>query len=130
MSKYTIGIDFGTDSVRTVLVDTVNGNEISSSVFYYPRWGKGKYCNPAKNQFRQHPLDYIEGLETTIKDVILKATAGVVENIVAISVDTTASTPVAVDKNGTPLSLLPEFAENPNAMFVLWKDHTANAEAE
>lgn len=130
MAKYTLGVDYGTDSVRTVLVDTTNGTEISSSVFYYPRWKKGKYCNPAKNQFRQHPLDYIEGLEATVKAVIAQAPAGVVENIVAISVDTTGSTPVAVDRNGTPLSLLPEFAESPNAMFVLWKDHTATAEAE
>jgi len=130
MAKYTLGVDYGTDSVRTVLVDTANGTEISSSVFYYPRWKKGKYCNPAKNQFRQHPLDYIEGLEATVKAVIAQSPAGVAENIVAISVDTTGSTPVAVDRNGTPLSLLPEFAENPNAMFVLWKDHTATAEAE
>jgi len=129
MAKYTLGVDYGTDSVRTVLVDTTNGTEISSSVFYYPRWKKGKYCNPAKNQFRQHPLDYIEGLEATVKAVIAQAPAGVAD-IVAISVDTTGSTPVAVDKNGTPLALLPEFAENPNAMFVLWKDHTATAEAE
>ena len=130
MSKYTLGVDYGTDSVRTVLVDTSNGTEISSSVFNYPRWKQGKYCNPAKNQFRQHPLDYIEGLEATIKAVIAKAPAGVAESIVAISVDTTGSTPVAVDKDGTPLALLPEFAESPNAMFVLWKDHTATAEAE
>ena len=130
MTKYTLGVDYGTDSVRTVLVDTTNGTEISSSVFNYPRWKQGKYCNPAKNQFRQHPLDYIEGLEATIKAVIAKAPVGVAENIVAISVDTTGSTPVAVDKDGTPLALLPEFAENPNAMFVLWKDHTATAEAE
>ncbi len=130
MAKYTLGVDYGTDSVRTVLVDTTNGTEISSSVFYYPRWKQGKYCNPSKNQFRQHPLDYVEGLETTIKAVIAAAPAGVAENIIAISVDTTGSTPVAVDKNGTPLALLPEFAENPNAMFVLWKDHTATAEAE
>ncbi len=130
MPKYTLGVDYGTDSVRTVLVDTADGTEISSSVFYYPRWKKGKYCNPARNQFRQHPLDYTEGLEATVKAVIANAPAGVAENIVAISVDTTGSTPVAVDRNGTPLSLLPEFAENPNAMFVLWKDHTATAEAE
>lgn len=130
MAKYTLGVDYGTDSVRTVLVDTSNGAEMASSIFYYPRWKQGKYCIPAKNQFRQHPLDYVEGLEATIRDVISKAPAGVAENIVAISVDTTGSTPVAVDRYGTPLSLLPGFEENPNAMFVLWKDHTATAEAD
>ncbi len=130
MSKYTLGVDYGTDSVRTVLVDASNGKEISHSVYYYPRWKAGKYCDPANNRFRQHPLDYLEGIENTIKEAIAKAPAGVAENIMAISVDTTGSTPVAVDQAGTPLSLLPEFAENPNAMFVLWKDHTATGEAE
>jgi len=130
MTKYTLGVDYGTDSVRTVLVDASNGSEIAHSVYYYPRWKAGKYCDPANNRFRQHPLDYLEGLEKTIKDVIQKAFSDVARNVVAISVDTTGSTPVAVDKNGTPLALNSAFAENPNAMFVLWKDHTATAEAE
>ncbi len=130
MTKYTLGVDYGTDSVRTVLVDASNGTEISSSVFYYPRWKAGKYCDPANNRFRQHPLDYLEGLEKTITDVIKKSPSDAAQNVVAISVDTTGSTPVAVDKNGTPLALNDAFAENPNAMFVLWKDHTATAEAE
>jgi L-ribulokinase len=130
MAKYTLGVDYGTDSVRTVLVDASNGTEISNSVFYYPRWKAGKYCDPAKNRFRQHPLDYLEGIEKTIREALAKAPQGVAADIVAISVDTTGSTPVAVDINGTPLALLPEFAENPNAMFVLWKDHTGTKEAE
>jgi len=130
MSKYTLGVDYGTDSVRTVLVDASNGKEISHSVYYYPRWKAGKYCDPANNRFRQHPLDYLEGIEKTIVEAIVKAPSGTAEDIVAIAVDTTGSTPVAVDLNGTPLALLPEFSENPNAMFVLWKDHTATAEAE
>jgi L-ribulokinase len=130
MEKYVIGLDYGTDSVRALLVNTSNGAEVSSSVFEYPRWKAGKYCVPGKNQFRQHPLDYIEGFETTIKNVLSKASIEVRSNVVAISVDTTGSTPVAVDKNGTPLSLKPEFAENPNAMFVLWKDHTGIKEAD
>jgi L-ribulokinase len=130
MSKYVIGVDYGTDSVRSLIVDAGNGKEMASDVFYYPRWKKGKYCNPAQNQFRQHPLDYVEGLESTIKNALAKAPADVAKNVVAISVDTTGSTPVAVDKSGTPLSLIPGFEENPNAMFVLWKDHTATREAD
>ncbi|MES1214049.1 MAG: ribulokinase [Bacteroidota bacterium] len=127
--SFVIGVDYGTDSVRSIIADTANGNEIASSVFYYPRWKEGKYCIPAANQFRQHPLDYSEGLEFTIKDCVQKAGKQVAENIKGISIDTTGSTPVAVDKAGTPLALLREFAENPHAMFVLWKDHTATSEA-
>lgn len=128
--KYVIGLDYGSDSVRSVVVDTSDGTELSSSVFNYPRWKKGLYCDPANNQFRQHPLDYLEGLETTIKDALSKCSSEVAQNIVGLSVDTTGSTPVAVTKEGTPLSLTPEFEENPNAMFVLWKDHTAVGEAD
>ena len=127
--KYLIGLDYGTDSVRALVVDQ-NGKEISTAVHYYSRWKQGLYCDPAKSQFRQHPLDYIEGLENSIQAALAQAPAGVAENVVGISVDTTGSTPVAVDRAGTPLALLPAFAENPNGMFILWKDHTANAEAE
>jgi L-ribulokinase len=127
--KYTIGLDYGTDSVRALLVDS-EGNEIATSVSYYQRWKDGKFCLPAESQFRQHPLDYLEGLESAINGALAKVSADVIENIVGISVDTTGSTPVAVDQNGTPLALLPEFSQNPNGMFILWKDHTANAEAE
>src|SRR5690606_6678319 len=119
------------DSVRSVLVDAGNGQEISSSVFYYPRWKRGEFCDPASSQFRQHPLDYIEGLETTIRACLEKAgDPAIAKAVKAISVDTTGSTPVAVDERGVPLSLTEKFADNPNAMFVLWKDHTAVREAQ
>lgn len=132
MSKdqYVIGVDYGSDSVRSVIINTKNGTELASSVFYYPRWQKGLFCDPAKNQFRQHPLDYIEGLEQSIKNCIQKAGGDVIASaIMAIAVDTTGSSPVAVNQSGTPLALLPEFENNPNAMFVLWKDHTSVKEA-
>ncbi len=125
-----VGVDYGTDSVRTVIVNAADGSEISSAVFQYPRWKEGKYCDPARNQFRQHPLDYLEGLECTVRQALLEAPPGTSDKIIGLSVDTTGSTPVAVDRQGTPLALLPEFSENPNAMFVLWKDHSAVAEAE
>src|SRR5215467_4767909 len=96
--SYVIGVDYGTDSVRSVLVDAINGAEVSSSVFFYPRWKAGHFCNASINQFRQHPLDYIEGLEATIKDCLRKVgNNSIAQNIKAISVDTTGSTPVAVD---------------------------------
>jgi len=124
-----IGIDYGTDSVRSVVVDTSNGAIVGTSVFEYPRWKKGLYCDPSANQFRQHPLDYVEGLEQSVKEALKGLSADVLKNVVGITVDTTGSTPVAVDKAGVPLSLKPEFAQDPDAMFVLWKDHTAVREA-
>jgi L-ribulokinase len=128
--KYVIGVDYGTDSVRSVLLNAIDGKEMASSVFYYPRWAAGKFCNATKNRFRQHPLDYVEGLEATIKDCLQKAGKDIAANVKGISVDTTGSTPIAVDATGTPLALLPGLENNPNAMFVLWKDHTATKEAE
>jgi L-ribulokinase len=128
-NQYVIGVDYGTDSVRSILVNAADGNEIAAAVFYYPRWKDGKYCDASQNQFRQHPLDYVEGLEYTIKSCLQQAGTAIAANVKAISVDTTGSTPVAVDSTGTPLALLPAFKENPNAMFVLWKDHTGTGEA-
>ncbi len=127
--RYVIGIDYGTDSVRSVVVDTANGKIEGSSVFEYPRWKKGLFCDPAANQFRQHPLDYLEGLEESVKGALKSLPSFIVNNIYGITVDTTGSTPVAVDKDGVPLSLNQGFECNPDAMFVLWKDHTAVKEA-
>jgi L-ribulokinase len=128
--KYVIGIDFGTDSVRALIVDAGTGEQVSSAVHEYSRWKEGKYCDASISQFRQHPLDYLEGLESAVVSALASAPAHVRSQIKGISVDTTGSTPVAVDQNGTALALLPEFAENPNGMFILWKDHTGNKEAE
>ena len=128
-SAYVIGIDYGTDSVRSVIVNARNGEEVASSVFPYPRWGDHLFCNASVNQFRQHPMDYIEGLTQTVTKCLTQAGETVRKSIKGISVDTTGSTPVAVDKTGTPLGLIRGFGKNPNAMFVLWKDHTAVGEA-
>ncbi|TDU39795.1 L-ribulokinase [Gelidibacter sediminis] len=127
---YVIGIDYGSDCVRAVVISALNGDEISTATKDYNRWSQGLYCDPLKNQYRQHPLDYIEALEEVVKDVLSTCDSVVTNNIVALSFDTTGSTPVLVDQKGMPLALKPEFFENPNAMFVLWKDHTAIKEAE
>jgi L-ribulokinase len=126
----TIGIDFGTDSVRSVVIDAATGRELANEVAWYTRWAAGKYCDPARNQFRQHPKDYIEGLEAAVKNALKKLPRGAAARVSAIGIDTTGSTPCAVTAEGTPLALTRGFEENPDAMFVLWKDHTAVAEAE
>jgi L-ribulokinase len=128
--SYTIGVDYGTDSVRALVVDTRTGEEMGTHVFDYPRWKEGLYCDPASNRFRQHPLDYLEGLEVCILGALEQCGADVAQKVMGISIDTTGSTPVAVNRQGTPLALLPGFEKNPNAMFVLWKDHTAIKEAD
>ncbi|HEY9594712.1 MAG TPA: ribulokinase [Spirochaetia bacterium] len=132
MAKQTliIGLDFGTDSVRSVVIDAETGKELANEVAYYKRWAKGSYCDPARNQFRQHPLDYIEGMEESVKGALARVGKKAGKDVVAIGIDTTGSTPGAVDKTGTPLALTKGFEENPNAMFILWKDHTGVKEAE
>lgn len=128
-NTYVLGIDFGTDSVRSLIADAHDGEEVAASVCLFPRWKEGRYCDPSDNRFRQHPSDHIECLEGSVRDALAQAPADVPANIRGISVDATGSTPGPVDSDGTPLALLPEFADNPNAMFVLWKDHTSVAEA-
>lgn len=126
--KFVIGVDFGTDSVRSILVQADDGRTLASKVYWYPRWKEGKYCDPLNNQFRQHPKDHLEGLELTIKGVVEEA--GIrPDQVVGIGVDTTGSSPMAVDQYGKPLALHPAFEGNPNAMLILWKDHTAIDEA-
>ncbi|MDF9827855.1 L-ribulokinase [Ereboglobus sp. PH5-5] len=128
IDPHVIGMDFGTDSVRALLVNALTGGEVDSTVFNYPRWGGGMYCDAQKTQFRQHPLDYIEGVESVI-GTLTKRHPEIAGHVRAICVDTTASTPCLVDAECRPLALRPEYAENPNAMFVLWKDHTGEKEA-
>jgi L-ribulokinase len=128
MGIFVIGVDYGTDSVRSVLIDTNTGKELATAVYWYARWKEQKFCNSAVNQFRQHPLDHIEGLERTIRQVMEKSRVDS-QNVKAICVDTTGSSPVPVTKEGIPLAFVKGFEENPNAMMVLWKDHTAINEA-
>jgi len=128
--KLIVGMDFGTDSVRAMVIDAEKGTELASEVAWYKRWAAGKYCDPAKNMFRQHPRDYIDGMEQSVRGALAKVGKKAGARVVGIGIDTTGSTPCAVDRDGSPLALTKGFEENPNAMFVLWKDHTAVREAE
>ena len=127
--KIVIGFEYGSDSAHAIVVNALNGDILASSVKLYPRWKMGLYCNPKINQYRQHPMDYLEVLEDSVREALGKCPPGTAEKVQGIAFNTTGSTPVFTDETGTPLALLPEFFENPNAMFILWKDHTAVKEA-
>jgi L-ribulokinase len=132
--RYALGLDFGTNSVRALLVDIRNGREVATSVFPYPT-GKAGIILDARNPdlARQHPADYLRGIEAVVKRTLAQARrkdrSFRPERVVGIGVDTTGSTPIPVDKDGMPLCFDRRFARNPNAMAWLWKDHTGFAEA-
>jgi len=128
--QYILGLDFGTDSVRAVVVNAKSGKEEANQVATFKRWLKGQFCDPARNQFRQHPQEYIDSMEEAVKGALRQLPAGAGKSVTGIGIDTTGSTPCPVDRDGVPLALKAPFKDNPNAMFVLWKDHTAVKEAE
>ena len=130
LEEHVIGIDFGTDSVRSVVVNARTGEEVSQAVAGFRRWGEERFCDPRENRYRQHPLDHVEALTSTLEEALSACPAGARESVRGISADTTGSTPGPVDRAGRPLALDERFADDPDAMFVLWKDHTALAEAE
>jgi L-ribulokinase len=133
MPAYTIGLDYGTGSVRAVLINTANGQEIAASVFEYPHGVGGVVISKKDpNLARQHPADYEEGAIATVKGVLKQAKKKKgfkPEQVVGIGVDTTGSTPIPVNADGTPLALTKRFKNDPNAYAWLWKDHTSHAEA-
>ncbi len=134
MNRYSIGLDYGTNSCRSLLVNLDTGEELGSVVFPYPSGENGIILDPSDpNLARQNPQDYLDGLERIIAGVMIQARERHPEfdpaEVIGIGVDTTGSTPLPVDSDGIPLALKSEFAGNPNAMVWLWRDHTAHEEA-
>jgi L-ribulokinase len=132
-AQYTIGLDYGTNSVRALLVDTADGKEIATAIWGYEHGHAGVVLGRDPNLARQHPADYVKGAQITIKQALADAAKAVrgfkPEQVAGIGVDTTGSTPLPVDADGQPLAFHKEFADNQAALAWLWKDHTASAEA-
>jgi L-ribulokinase len=134
MKRYSIGLDYGTNSVRALVVDVSNGKEIGTAVWQYEHGDHGVILSRDPNLARQHPADYVKGAERSVKLALAAAKRAAPSfspaQVIGIGVDTTGSTPLPVDAQGRPLALSPRFAKNPAAMAWLWKDHTGVAEAE
>jgi L-ribulokinase len=132
-TNYAIGLDYGTNSVRTLIVNIANGREVASAVWNYEHGTQGVILSRDPNLARQHPADYVKGAEATIKKALGLAKRAVrgfkPDQIIGIGVDTTGSTPLPVDRHGIPLAFDKRFAKHPAAMAWLWKDHTGIAEA-
>lgn len=132
-AKYTIGLDYGTNSVRALIVNVANGAEVASAVWNYAHGTAGVILSRDPNLARQHPADYIQGAELAIKQALAAARKSVkgfrASQVIGIGVDTTGSTPLPVDANGQPLAFQKKFTNNPAAMAWLWKDHTGVNEA-
>ena len=133
-ARHSLGLDYGTNSVRALVVDIANGREVASSVWDYEHGEAGVILGRDPNLARQHPADYVKGTEVAIRGALAAARRKVrgfsAASVVGIGVDTTGSTPLPVDASGRPLAFQKRFAKNAAAMAWLWKDHTGVAEAE
>ncbi len=131
---YTIGLDYGTNSVRAIIADVTTGAEIATSVWNYAHGTMGVILDHSiPDLARQHPADYIKGIEVTVADALkqaAKVSGFKSSDVIGIGVDTTGSTPMPVDKEGVALALQPKYENNCDAMAWLWKDHTGHNEAE
>ena len=133
MEKYTIGIDFGTLSGRCLLVNVASGKEVAASVYEYPHGvieGSLPYGRKLPiDWYLQHPKDYLEVLENTVKKTLDEA--GVKpEQVIGIGVDFTACTMLPITEDGTPLCMLEKYRSDPNAYVKLWKHHSAQPQAD
>jgi L-ribulokinase len=134
MPQYAIGLDYGTNSVRALVVDVATGREVGSAVCGYEHGEEGILLGRDPNLARQHPADYVKGAQDAARKALAAARRGAKgfrpEQVIGIGVDTTGSTPIPVDASGRPLAFDKRFAKNPAAMAWLWKDHTGVAEAQ
>ena len=133
--RYTIGLDFGTNSVRAVIADVADGREVGTGVWDYAHGKAGIVVDPGRPDLaRQHPADYLRGIEQTVRQAAAQAKSTVagfdLSAVIGIGVDTTGSTPMPVDGQGRSLAMVAGFEADPDRMAWLWKDHTAHAEAD
>jgi L-ribulokinase len=134
MPRYSLGLDFGTNSCRSLLVDVTSGRELASHVFPYPSGNDGIILDASEpNLARQNPADYLLGIQEVVTAALRKAKTAdpqfTPDAVIGIGIDTTGSSPMPVDEKGQALCFQEKFSKNPAAMVWLWKDHTSYREA-
>ena len=133
MKKYTVGIDFGTLSGRCVVADCENGRQLAEAVWEYPHAVMDTQLPSGKklpaHYALQHPTDYLQVLKTAVPEAVKKADIAP-EEVAGIGIDFTACTILPVDKQGMPLCMRAEYADEPHAYVKLWKHHAAQPEAD
>ncbi len=133
-SSFAVGLDYGTQSVRALVVDVATGEEVGTGVFSYPSGTDGVFVDPENPSLaRQEPQDYLDGLEASVQAALEDAKGHESfhpEEIIGVGIDTTGSTPIPVDEDGEPLAFDERFEDDLDAKAWLWKDHTGHAEAE
>lgn len=127
--RYVIGLDFGTDSVRAILANAFSGEVVGTQTSVYRRWSEGLYCDGGESRFRQHPQDYLEAMTEAVRS-LTSVWKNEAEKVVSVALDSTGSTPCLCDRAGQPLAMREKWSECPDAMFILWKDHSAGREAD
>ena len=129
MAKYSIGLDYGTLSVRALLVDVDSGAEIATAEFVYPHgvFGEKEVCGqPSKTTTAlQHPQDYLDGFSAVVKEVIARSKVDA-KDVVGLGIDFTSSTVITTTEDGTPICFIDEFKNEPHAYVKLWKHHGAS----
>jgi len=131
--KYTIGVDYGTQSGRALLVDIETGEELATAVKVYSHGVMDEYLPDGKTKLAsdwalQHPQDYLDVLKETVPAVLKEANISN-EDVIGIAIDFTACTMLPIDKEGTPLCFHKEYELNPHSYVKLWKHHAAQDEA-
>ncbi len=132
--SFSLGLDFGTNSVRALIVRCGDGAEIASAVYDYPSGEQGVILDPRDAHLaRQHPGDYLAGTIATVREALEKARESEPDfspdRVIGVGIDSTGSSPLPVNARNEALGTLPKFRENPHAQCWLWKDHTSHAEA-
>lgn len=129
MSSLVVGVDFGTGGVRALILDAASGERVAAASSGFPLWEQGLFCDSSAGVFRQKPSELLDAFNDAVSSAVAQLNPSDRSRIIAISAAVTASSPTAIGTDGLPLGFSKTFESDPDAMLILWKDHSAVDEA-